>query len=174
MPDDEALSEDACAMTDPIVYRPMAPADAAAVSRLILDAFTEFIAGEYSDEGRAEFTRYVQPDALVERSGTNRFILVALAGETLAGVIEVRDNDHVALLFVDRGFQRRGIARELLTRAIAVARPAQPGLDRVTVNSSRFGVSIYEKLGFRQTGPERAVNGIVFIPMAHQLASDPA
>ena len=52
-------------MTDPIVYRPMEPADAKAVSRLILDSFGEFIAGEYSDEGRAEFARYVPPEAIV-------------------------------------------------------------------------------------------------------------
>ncbi len=159
---------------DPIVYRPMEPADAEAVSRLILDSFTEFIAEEYSDDGRAEFTRHVQPQALVDRSRSNDFILVALAGERPAGVIELRDNDHVSLLFVDSRFQRHGLARELLMRALSVARPARPGLDRVTVNSSRFGVPIYEKLGFRQTGPERSVNGIVFIPMAHQLDPDPA
>jgi len=161
-------------MTDPIVYRPMEPADAAAVSRLILDSFGEFIAGEYSDEGRAEFARYVQPEAIVDRSRANHFVLLALAGERPAGVIELRDNDHVSLLFVDSQFQRHGLARALLMRALSAARPAKPGLDRVTVNSSRFGVPIYEKLGFRQTGPERSVNGIVFIPMAHRLGPDPA
>ena len=161
-------------MTDQILYRPMKPADAAAVSGLILDSFTEFIAGEYSDEGRAEFTRYVEPGALVDRSESNHFVLLAMAGERHAGVIELRDNDHVSLLFVDRRFQRHGIARELLTRALAIARPAKPGLDRVTVNSSRFGVPAYERLGFRQTGPERTVNGIVFVPMAHRLALDSA
>jgi GNAT superfamily N-acetyltransferase len=160
--------------SESVDYRAMEPADAEAVSGLILDAFTEFISGEYSNEGRVEFSRYVQPEALVERSRSNHFILVAMAAERPAGVIELRDNDHVSLLFVDSGFQRHGIARELLMRALSVARPAKPGLDRVTVNSSRFGVPIYEKLGFRQTGPERSVNGIVFIPMAHQLDPDPA
>ncbi len=157
-----------------IVYRPMTPADTDAASQLILDSFGEFIAGDYSDEGRAEFTRHVQPEALVDRARSNHVVLMAMAGERPAGVIELRDNDHVALLFVDSGFQRQGIARELLARALSVARPAKPGLDRVTVNSSRFGVPVYEKLGFRQTGPERSVNGIVFIPMAHQLDPDPA
>ena len=56
---------------DPIDYRPMEPADADAVSRLILDSFGEFIAGEYSDEGRAEFARFVQPAAIVDRSRSN-------------------------------------------------------------------------------------------------------
>lgn len=156
-------------MPSPIVYRPMEPADAEAVSRLIVDVFTEVIEPEHTDEGRSEFLRYVRPDALVERTRSNHFVLVALARERPAGVIELRDNDHVSLLFVDTRHQRRGIARELLARALAVARPARPGLDRVTVNTSRFGVPAYERLGFRQTGPERTVNGIVFIPMAHQI-----
>ncbi len=73
-------------MTDPIVYRPLEPGGAEAVSRLILDSFGEFIAGDYSDEGRAEFTRHVQPEALVDRSRSNHFVLVALAGERPAGV----------------------------------------------------------------------------------------
>lgn len=161
-------------MTDPISYRPMEPADAPAVSRLILDSFAEFIAAEYSAEGRDEFTRYAQPEALADRLGSNHFVLVALAGDGPAGVIELRDSDHVSLLFVDRRFQRHGIARELLRRALTLVRPAKPGLDRVTVNSSRFGVPAYERLGFRQTGPERSVNGIVFIPMAHRLDLDPS
>ena len=38
--------------------------------------------------------------------GRNHFVLVALAGEQPAGVIELRDNDHVSLLFVDSRFQR--------------------------------------------------------------------
>ncbi len=156
-------------MSSQIVYRPMEPADAEAVSRLIAASFTEFIGPEYTEEGRAEFLRYVAPAALVERTRSNHFLLVAMADGRPAGVIELRDNDHVSLLFVDAGHQRHGIARELLARALAVARPAKPGLDRVTVNSSRYGVPAYERLGFRQTGPERAVNGIVFIPMAHQL-----
>ncbi|MCY3843732.1 MAG: GNAT family N-acetyltransferase, partial [Acidobacteria bacterium] len=50
------------------------------------------------------------------------------------------------------------------------ARAAAPDVERVTVNSSRYGVAAYERLGFRQTGPERSVNGIVFIPMAMRLA----
>lgn len=156
-------------MSGPIAYRPMEPADAEAVSRLIVEVFTEVIGPEYTDEGRAEFLRHVQPQALVERTRSNHFVLVALADERPVGVIDLRDNDHVSLLFVDTRHQRRGIGRELLARALAVARPARPDLDRVTVNTSRFGVPAYERLGFRQTGPERTVNGIVFIPMAHRL-----
>ncbi len=74
-------------------------------------------------------------------------------------LIELRDNDHVSLLFVDSRFQRHSLARELLMRAPSVGRPAKPGLDRVTVNSSRFGVPIYEKLGVDKPGPSGRSTG---------------
>jgi len=157
---------------DAVAYRALAEADAPAVSRLVIDSFTEFIAPEYSEEGRAEFIRYVQPEALVDRSRSNHLVLVAHTANTVVGVIEFRNSDHVSLLFVDRAFQQRGIARTLLRWALSAARPAATDLERVTVNSSRFGLPIYERLGFCQTGPERSVNGIVFIPMANQLGPD--
>ena len=58
----------------------------------------------------------------------------------------------------------------MLDHGLAAARVRDPDVERVTVNSTRYGVPAYEKLGFRQTGPEREVNGIAFIPMAMQLA----
>lgn len=153
-------------------YRPLRPGEAAAVSALIRASFDEFIGPDYTDEGIAEFRGFVAPGALEARTGEDHFIRVATVDGALAGMIEMRQNNHVALLFVDKAHQRRGIARGLLRAALADARAAAPDLERVTVNSSRYGVPAYEKLGFRQTGPERAVNGIVFIPMAMQLDAD--
>ena len=153
-------------------YRAMQPGEASAVSALIRASFDEFIRPEYTAEGIAEFYRFASPEALAARDAGGNFIRVATVDGVLAGMIEVRGNNHVALLFVDRAHQHHGIARGLLQAALAVARDADPDLARVTVNSSRHGVPAYEKLGFRQTGPERAVNGISFIPMAKQLDAD--
>ena len=159
-------------MSDRVRYRAMRPGEAGAVSALILSSFNEFIAPEYTGEGIAEFRKFVAPEALAARTADGRFVRVATVDEALAGMIEIRDNNHVALLFVDKAHQHHGIAKGLLHMALADARAADPHLERVTVNSSRYGVPAYEKLGFRQTGPERAVNGIAFIPMAKRLAAD--
>ena len=150
-------------------YRVMEPDEVAGVSALILAAFDEFVGPEYTPQGVEEFQKYVQPDALAERTAQDHFVLVAARGGELVGMIEMRQNNHVALLFVDKRAQGHGIARGLLDHALAAARSKMPELERVTVNSSRYGVPAYEKLGFRQTGHERAVNGIVFIPMAKRL-----
>jgi len=152
-----------------VVCRAMRPDEMQEVSRVILGSFEEFIAPESTEHGREEFRRYVEPTALAQRIRADHFILVADVDGRIGGMIEVRQNNHIALLFVDKRVQHRGVARELMHQALETARSRRPGLERVTVNSSRFAVPMYEKLGFLQTGPEREVNGIVFIPMARRI-----
>lgn len=154
---------------DEVTVRLMETGEVDAVSALVLSSFEEFIAPEYTEQGVAEFRRYAAPEAIRQRVDTDHFVMVAEVDDRLAGMIEMREANHVALLFVATPFHRRGVARRLLDGALTHARTARPDLARVTVNSSSHGVPVYEKLGFRQTGPERAVNGIVFIPMAMQL-----
>lgn len=157
-------------MGDLITYRAIEPGEEKKVSELVLESFEEFIRHEYSQEGIDEFRRYAQPEALALRSRADHCVLVATLTDRIAGVIEIRQHDHISLLFVDRRLQRKGIAKDLLQKALEVMRTAKPDLERVTVNSSRYGVPVYEKLGFHQTGPERTVNGIAFIPMVLRLA----
>ena len=152
-----------------LAYRLMSPDDAEGVSALILLSFDEFIAPEYSEQGIAEFHHYVDAEAIRRRIQHDHFVMVAESEGVLAGMIEIRDCNHVALLFVSKDFHHRGIARSLVDHALLKARATRADLARVTVNSSRHGVPAYEKIGFRQTGPERTVNGIVFIPMAIRL-----
>ncbi len=154
----------------------MTPGDAERIAALVLASFDEYIAPEYTRQGVAEFRHYVEPQALRQRVERDHFVLVAEVDGDLAGMIEMRDCNHVALLFVAKDFHRRGIAARLLERGLAEARARRPGVERVTINSSRYGVPAYERMGFRQTGPERTVNGIVFIPLAMRLdrAGNPA
>ena len=157
-------------MTEAAACRMMTPDDAEGISALVLASFEEYIAPDYTDEqGVAEFRRYAEPEALRRRAEGNHFVMVAEVDGALAGMIEMRDCNHVALLFVAKDFHRRGIAARLLERGLAEARARRPDVERVTINSSRYGVPAYERMGFRQTGPERAVNGIVFIPLAMRL-----
>lgn len=159
-------------MSGGVRYRAMEPGEAAAVSALVLASFDEFISPEWTDEGIDAFRRFAAPDAIEARTAEDHFVRVATVDGVLAGMIEIRENNHVALLFVDKAHQQHGIAKGLLHAALADARAGDPEVERVTVNSSRYGVPAYEKLGFRQTGPERAVNGMAFIPMAMRLDAD--
>jgi ribosomal protein S18 acetylase RimI-like enzyme len=143
----------------------MTPEDVPQVSDLIVRVFDEFIAPEYVVEGVREFLKYVTPEALLKRSQADHFALVATESDQIVGMIEIRHNDHISLLFVDKAFQGRGIARELWQRALGICRSNQPELKQVTVNSSPYAVPIYEKLGFQPQGEQRVTNGIAYVPM---------
>ena len=149
--------------------RLMTSDDVETASKVVLTSFEEYIAPEYTPVGVEAFRKYAAAEALRERAGEGHFVIVATITNSVVGMIEFRHSDHVALLFVDKAFHRQGVARVLLEHGLTEARKREPNVERVTVNSTRFGVRAYEKLGFLRTGPERSVNGIVFIPMAMRL-----
>ncbi|MCL5108645.1 MAG: GNAT family N-acetyltransferase [Chloroflexi bacterium] len=96
-------------------------------------------------------------------------MLLAEARDQVVGAVEVRENRHISLLFVEGRLQRRGIARSLLKAAVGICLMAAPGVRELTVNASPNAVLAYERLGFTPAGPEQTVNGIRFIPMALAL-----
>jgi ribosomal protein S18 acetylase RimI-like enzyme len=137
-----------------------------AVSDLVWSVFEEYEAKDYSPQGIAEFRSFIEPELLRRRFAQDGFFLLCCKeGEQLAGVLAVRDFSHISLLFVAKEFQRRGIARRLLELAIEQCRSLDGSLDALTVNSSRYAVGIYEKLGFEKTSPELEKNGIRHTPM---------
>lgn len=152
-----------------LTYRPLSAKDTLEVSELAACVFNELVAPEYSSEGVQEFHRYIQPSAFRARAQTNHFSLISLEQDKVVGVIEMRGHNHVSLLFVAPEFQRRGIAKELLRRALQICRANEPRLSEISVNSSSYAVPIYERLGFRRAGGRQVRNGIGFLPMVLKL-----
>lgn len=152
-------------MDENIVYRLMLPGEETQINALIVPVFTEFIGRRYPPEGVREFLGYVDPGALRKRFLSNHFTLVATSHDRIVGVIEVRDNSHVCLLFVHERMHGRGIGRTLLTRAIERCRRDRPDLTALDVNSSPNSVEVYTRFGFVPVGPKKTVNGITFVPM---------
>jgi cyclopropane fatty-acyl-phospholipid synthase-like methyltransferase/GNAT superfamily N-acetyltransferase len=152
-------------------YRLMAEAEAPAVCELVTRSFGDFIAPDYSSEGVTEFLRYATPAAMEERVRSGGFVWVAEDAGVLAGMAEVRDDRHIALLFVDQAYQHRGIARGLVRHSVELCRRRQPALAQISVNSSPYAVQVYLRLGFAATGAEQEVHGIRFTPMALDLAN---
>jgi GNAT superfamily N-acetyltransferase len=148
-------------------YRPMQPGEETAVYDIVARVFDAFVAPGYSQEGVQEFLKYAS--GLGERAMSNHFVLLAVSHNTIAGMIEVRNCDHISMLFVGSDYQRRGISRALLDRALDICRREKPALSAITVNSSPYAVPIYERLGFQAKGPEQVVHGIRFTPMVLQL-----
>jgi len=151
----------------------MRPDEASEVSNVVLRAFDEDVAPDCDSQGVQAFSRYADPDALVDRSDHDHTILVARVEGRIVGAIELRKRQHLSLLFVDRRYRRRGIARELLRRALNLGRCCGRTVVEVTVNASPYAVPVYRKLGFSPTGPAQTKGGLRFTPMALTIDSEP-
>ena len=144
-------------MMEDIIIRALESQDMDNAIRLILDVFNEFEAPDYSEEGVREFYGSIRNDAFMN----NLCFIGAFKDDELAGIIATRnEGSHIALLFVDKKFQRQGIGRKLFEFIRNSCRA-----EKMTVNSSPYAVEIYHRFGFRDTGPEQTVNGLRFTPM---------
>lgn len=149
-----------------IHYRMFRPHDEPAVCHLVASVFMEYIAPLYEPEGIAEFLQYASPHETTRRLHHDHVMLLAEHHERIAGVIELRDHDHISLLFVDTAYQRQGIAHALVQRALEMCLQHKPDLKTFTVFASPNAVPAYERFGFHVTQPEQTRNGIRYVPMA--------
>ena len=149
----------------------MEPGEEAEVIELVSMVFNEFVAPLYSNEGVSEFMKYLRVDELTERLKAGNFVLLAKSDAGIIGVTEIRDNNHIALLFVEGSRQKNGIGTRLLKMAIETCKARNPDTRRITLNSSPNAVNIYEKLGFYITESEQVKNGIRFVPMRLEISN---
>lgn len=141
------------------------------VAALIKTVFDEFVAPDYSLAGTNFFYGYIEPAKLAQRFSRGDVLLTAKAGNAIIGFIEVRDGNHIALLFVATAWQRKGIAKKLVARAIASCQEKDKPLKGFEVNASPYSEKIYVKMGFNKTAYMQNVNGLKFVPMALEFGS---
>ena len=156
-------------MPEAVSYRRMAAGEEKEVSNLVTRVFRTHVAPLFSRQGVEEFLRYVTSGAMKQRGEHSHFVLVALSDQRIVGAIEVRDYDHVSLLFVDSAFQRQGVGRELVERALTICQQHRPTLRTIDVHSSPNAVPAYQRLGFQERGPERVEDGIRFVRMVREI-----
>jgi GNAT superfamily N-acetyltransferase len=143
---------------------PARAADAEAISRLIHGLASAFTLNS-SGEGAEGFMDSISADALRRHiTAPNFAYFKGLLDGELAGVIAVRDHAHLYHLFVAQAFQGRGLARELWAFARRQAE-TEGNSGKFTVNSTPVAVPVYEKFGFRATGPRVETMGIAYVPM---------
>ena len=107
---------------------------------LALNVFMEFEAPDYPDEGIEEFKRSLQNPSYID----NLCYYVAIEQEEIVGMLSTRNNgSHIALLFVNGQWQRKGIGRELIEFAMKDCNGST-----MTVFSAPFAHGFYKKAGF--------------------------
>lgn len=157
-----------------LIVREARPDDAAAISALVTSLARYFLADPDDPGAAAAFFATIAPDAMAQRLADERYRYhVAEADGVVAGVVGVRDADHLYHLFVAERFHGRGIAGRLWATAQRQAR-AQGNPGRFTVNSSPYAVPMYERMGFVATDGPRVQDGIAFLPMRLDRADAPA
>jgi len=139
------------------------------VSELIKTCFDEFVAPGYTSAGNNFFYTYSGPEKIVERFVQGNVLLTAKANGEIVGVIEVRDGNHISLLFVNKFRHGNGIAKRLVAQAAALCREKDKGLRYFEVNASPYSEKIYARMGFKKTSNIQNVNGLKFIPMVLKL-----
>ena len=111
----------------------------------------------YSEQGIETFCSFVDNKEI-----TKSFKIYGAFGDNiLKGIIATnRKKKHISLFFVDKGSQAKGIGKKLMS---VIMKDNENSY--ITVNSSRYGVLIYEKLGFVRMEEEKEQEGLKFTPM---------
>ena len=111
----------------------------------------------YSEQGIETFCNFVNNKKI-----TKSFkVYGAFEDNILKGVIATdKRKRHINLFFVDKSSQAKGIGKKLM--AIVIENNEN---SFITVNSSRYAVPIYEKLGFVKMEEEKEQDGLKFTPM---------
>ncbi|MBU1241433.1 GNAT family N-acetyltransferase [Myxococcota bacterium] len=154
---------------DTIDIEEMTEKHVARAVKLVLSVFDSLVAPDCSAEGIDEFRSFVNVPSMKARLRDGNIMLVAREGRKLVGVIEIRSKNHISLFFVAPSHQRRGIARALFQRAVALSRSRHKHITQITVNAALKAVVAYKALGFTPISGIMNQNGITYRPMAHTI-----
>lgn len=135
------------------------------IYQLIKRVYDEFVSIDYGEEGNTFFYDWIQPSKIAERQRNQTNIWVALKDSELVGMIEIRDNKFISLLFVDKVYQGQGIAKRLFNESLKESIQRDLNSDKFFVHASPYSIPIYRKMGFIETDNIQEENGIKYLPM---------
>ena len=137
--------------------------DFAAAARIAAVCFEDSIRPFYEPEGTGVFFAYLREESFRERRAAGAVLLIAEREREAAGVAELRDGSHLAMLFVLPELRNCGVGRALLERIVREAR--RTGAAALTVLSAPGAAAVYRHWGFEETGAMECVSGVRFLPM---------
>ena len=137
-------------------------------AEITYEVFSEFIAKDYSEEGRKTFKEYTNEKAIIDRINNNEFFTAKYKNKII-GIMEIRNKNHISLFFVLKEFHGKGIGRKLFEYYIEKIKQNNKEIKTMTVNSSFYGEKVYKALGFIKTEEVQEKNGIKYIPMEYKV-----
>lgn len=131
---------------------------------LILNSFMEFESSNLSQEGIDEFQKFISESSLKQKLEKKELELFCYCiNSEVIGILGLKNNSHISLLFVKKSFTKQGIGTKLIE--FAKCKCQESRIKKLTVNSSVYGKEFYKKLGFKQQNNEICFNGLKFTPM---------
>jgi len=145
-----------------VKIRPASRFDAQAISDLVLKAATTNKSDDFDESGWQHFQNLNQPAVMAERlEDPERFTLCFLDGDSIVGIITIKNHQKLDQLFVAERVRGRGIAKQLWNTAKQQClQHGNPG--NFWVRSSKMAIPIYERFGFIKQGERQALNGIAY------------
>ena len=134
---------------------------------LVNAVFSEFVAVDYSEQGQKTFRDYLKgklDEVLSDVATGHKKVWGYYQDGKVVGVIATRDVSHIALMFVDKNYHRKGVARELFGLVLDEVKTCAE-VTHITVNSSPYAVPVYERLGFKMSDEQQEKDGVIYVPM---------
>ena len=136
--------------------------------------FLEFEGDVYPPEGIRSFEDFITDSGLHRMFVMGSYqMMCAYDRGKMVGMITLRNEVHISLLFVDRNYHKRGIGRALIL-ALADYVKTEMGQKKLTVNASPYGVGFYHRLGFSDLSEEKMQSGIIYTPMVWNFEENEA
>lgn len=136
---------------------------------LIWKTFLRFEAGDYPEEGIHSFLEFISDERLKKLYTIGEYpVYAAFLDGKMVGVISLRSQNHISLLFVEGAHHRKGIGRALINVARDHVR-TEGRKNFLTVNSSPYGVEFYHRVGFVDTDSTTQKEGIIYTPMRCEI-----
>lgn len=131
--------------------------------------FMRFEACDYTQEGIDSFQNFITDTVLHRMFIMGSYqLFVAHENGRIVGMISLRNETHISLLFVEAAYHRHGIGRALIEYVSDYVH-REEGFNQITVNAAPYAIGFYHKLGFRDTQEEQRSEGIRYTPMERRL-----
>lgn len=152
-----------------IVVRPAYRSEWDDAMALAWRTFMKFEAKDYTKEGVNSFQEFVTDTVLHRMFIMGVYQLFgAYDNSKMVGMISLRNETHISLLFVDEKYHKMGIGRRLIEYVCNYVH-LEEGHDYVTVNAAPYATGFYHNVGFCDTDVEQFNDGIRFTPMERRI-----
>ncbi len=125
------------------------------------DVFAESRDERYTEEGIKNFYNFANS---IKKSKIHIFYGI-FSGEALKAMIAINEEkSHISLFFVEKDSRCKGLGKLLMEKVFEKTSSLY-----ITVNSTKYGVPIYEKYGFKIMDKEQQKDGLYYTPMKKML-----